>query len=82
MTEGIQTELYIISEEMLQQEVYNGRIPLSVAETIRSRPLSSALKAERKTIYKLISAERDPSLEYVDWDSIEAIFIRLQGEQQ
>ena len=29
--------------------------------------------------YKRIKAERDPSLEYVDWDSIEAVFIRLRG---
>ena len=28
--------------------------------------------------YKRIKAERDPSLEYVDWDSIEAFFIRLR----
>ena len=29
--------------------------------------------------YMRIKAERDPSLEYVDWDSIEAVFIRLRG---
>ena len=32
-------------------------------------------KDERERIYKQIKAERDPSLEYVDWDSIEAIFV-------
>ena len=36
------------------------------------------LKAEREKIYALIKAERDPSLEYVDWDSVEAVFIRLR----
>ena len=30
--------------------------------------------------YKRIKAERDPSLEYVDWDSIEAVFIRLRDD--
>ena len=29
--------------------------------------------------YMRIKAERDPSLEYVDWDSVEAAFIRLRG---
>jgi len=31
--------------------------------------------------YLRIKAERDPSLEYVDWDSIEAVFIRTQQEK-
>ena len=34
--------------------------------------------SERERIYNLIKAERDPSLEYVDWDSVEAVFIRLR----
>jgi predicted Fe-S protein YdhL (DUF1289 family) len=29
-------------------------------------------------LYQRIKAERDPSLEYVDWDSIEAVFIRTK----
>ena len=33
-------------------------------------------------LYQRIKAERDPSLEYMDWDSIEAIFIRLRGEKE
>ena len=32
-------------------------------------------------VYLRIKAERDPSLEYVDWDSIEAVFIRTQQEK-
>jgi len=31
-------------------------------------------------LYQRIKAERDPSLEYVDWDSIEAVFIRLRDD--
>jgi 3'-phosphoadenosine 5'-phosphosulfate sulfotransferase len=29
-------------------------------------------------LYQRIKAERDPLLEYVDWDSIEAVFIRTK----
>ena len=36
--------------------------------------------SERERIYNLIKAERDPSLEYVDWDSVEAVFIRLRDD--
>jgi len=71
---------FIISDEMLQQEVYNGRIPLSVAETIRSRPLSSALKAERERIYKILESK---SVEYhgapvIHYSEIEDIFLRSE----
>ena len=47
------------------------RLPEEEEERIRNATINE--------FYRRIKAERDPSLEYVDWDSVEAAVIRLRG---
>ena len=41
---------------------------------------SEAAAQAREKLFEAIRAERDPHLDYVDWDSIEAAYIRTGGE--
>ena len=43
--------------------------------------LKATISAQaRKELFEAIKAERDPHLDYVDWDSIEAAYTRTGGE--
>ena len=71
----IVTDFVISEEEMLQLRTHR-KCPINW--DAHNRAIRNATINE---FYRRIKAEHDPSLEYVDWDSIEAVFIRLRGEE-
>ena len=48
------------------------------AKCIESERAEAAAQAREK-LFEAIRAERDPHLDYVDWDSIEAAYMRTEG---
>ena len=50
----------------------------------RSRPLSYELKKERERVLDKyldeLQKEIGESMDYIDWDSVEAVYIRVRGE--
>jgi len=55
-----------------------------ICKTVRSRPLSSELKKERERVLDKyldeLQKEIGESMDYIDWDSVEAVYIRVRGE--
>jgi len=50
----------------------------------RSRPLSAELKKERERVLDKyldeLQKEIGESMDHIDWDSVEAVYIRVRGE--
>ena len=73
------------SPEELREAYQNGYIDGQAKAAIENERCIEGHRKEasaqaRKELFEAIKAERDPHLDYVDWDSIEAAYSRTGGE--
>jgi len=76
------TDFVISEDELIGAEI--GELELCESVHIRSRPLSDELKKERERVLDKyldeLQKEIGESMDYIDWDSVEAVYIRVRGE--